>query len=67
MTQAPDLTLSLYIAEARGCPELSREEELALTQRWFSQCDNQAREELVRAHLRYAPTQPRKWRQPTPT
>lgn len=53
MARQTDPSLSHYITAAHGYPELSREDELALTVRWLTNKDEVAREELVRAHLRY--------------
>jgi RNA polymerase sigma-32 factor len=48
-----DPSLSHYIAAAYAYPQLTREEELVLTKRWLEHQDEVAREELIRAHLRY--------------
>ena len=53
MARQTDPSLSHYITAAHAYPELSREEEHALTVRWLTEKDVGAREELVRAHLRY--------------
>jgi RNA polymerase sigma-32 factor len=53
MASQTDPSLTHYIAAAHAYPQLSREEELALTTRWLEQKDEVAREELVRANLRY--------------
>jgi RNA polymerase sigma-32 factor len=53
MASQTDPSLTHYIAAAHAYPQLSREEELALTTRWLEQQDEAAREELVRANLRY--------------
>jgi RNA polymerase sigma-32 factor len=53
MARQTDPSLTHYIAAANAYPQLSREEELVLTTRWLELKDEAAREELVRAHLRY--------------
>ncbi len=53
MATQTDPSLTHYIAAAHAYPQLSREEELALTTRWLEHQDEAAREELVRANLRY--------------
>src|SRR5450432_3688592 len=53
MARQTDPSLTHYITAAHGYPELSREQEQALTARWLTDRDENAREELVRAHLRY--------------
>lgn len=53
MARQTDTSLTHYITAAHTYPELSREQEQALTSRWLVQRDEPAREELVRAHLRY--------------
>jgi RNA polymerase sigma-32 factor len=53
MARQTDPSLTHYITAAHTNPELSREQELELTTRWLSERDEVAREELVRAHLRY--------------
>ncbi|HEY1533458.1 MAG TPA: sigma-70 family RNA polymerase sigma factor [Polyangiaceae bacterium] len=53
MAHQADSSMTRYAAAALAYPELSREQELALVTRWFSERDNAAREKLVRAHLRY--------------
>jgi RNA polymerase sigma-32 factor len=53
MASQTDPSLTHYIAAAHAYPQLSREDELALTTRWLEQQDEAAREELVRANLRY--------------
>lgn len=53
MATQTDPSLTHYIAAAHAYPQLSREEELALTTRWLERQDEAAREELVRANLRY--------------
>ncbi len=53
MAHQTDPSLTHYISAAHNYPELSREQEHALTTRWLTERDAGAREELVRAHLRY--------------
>jgi RNA polymerase sigma-32 factor len=53
MARQTDPSLSFYIAAAHAHPVLSREDEHALTVRWLTDKDEAARDELVRAHLRY--------------
>jgi RNA polymerase sigma-32 factor len=53
MTREIDPALSRYITMAQHVPQLSREEELELAQRWCASQDSAAAERLVRAHLRY--------------
>jgi RNA polymerase sigma-32 factor len=53
MARQTDPSLTHYITAAHAYPELSREAELVLTTRWLAERDEPAREELVRAHLRY--------------
>src|SRR5450432_1878727 len=53
MARQTDPSLTHYITAAHGYPELSREQEQALTARWLTERDEAAREELIRAHLRY--------------
>jgi len=53
MPQAPDPTLSKYIAMVQQFPQLSREEELKLTTAWSQRGDADAADKLVRSHLRY--------------
>jgi RNA polymerase sigma-32 factor len=53
MARETDPSLTHYIAAANAYPQLSREAELTLSIRWLEQKDEQAREELVRANLRY--------------
>jgi RNA polymerase sigma-32 factor len=53
MARQTDPSLTHYITAAHTYPELSREQELELTTRWLSERDEVAREDLVRAHLRY--------------
>jgi RNA polymerase sigma-32 factor len=53
MARQTDPSLTHYITAAHTYPELSREQEHALTNRWLRDRDEAAREELVRSHLRY--------------
>jgi len=53
MARQTDPSLSFYISAAHAQPKLSRDEEQVLTTRWLTEHDEVAREELVRAHLRY--------------
>jgi RNA polymerase sigma-32 factor len=53
MARQTDPSLTHYITAAHTYPELSREQEYALTNRWLRDRDEAAREELVRSHLRY--------------
>ncbi|MEP7051323.1 MAG: sigma-70 family RNA polymerase sigma factor [Pseudomonadota bacterium] len=53
MARQTDPSLTFYMAAVHSYPQLSREDELALTTRWLEQKDEAAREQLVRAHLRY--------------
>jgi RNA polymerase sigma-32 factor len=53
MAHQTDPSLNHYITAAHTYPELSREREQELTVRWLTEKDEVAREELVRAHLRY--------------
>jgi RNA polymerase sigma-32 factor len=53
MARQTDPSLTHYITAAHTYPELTREQEQALTNRWLSERDDGAREQLVRAHLRY--------------
>jgi RNA polymerase sigma-32 factor len=53
MARQTDPSLTHYITAAHTYPELSREQEAALSNRWLTERDEAAREELVRAHLRY--------------
>lgn len=48
-----DPSLSRYITMVQHLPKLDREQENQLVTRWFAQSDQKARDELVRAHLRY--------------
>ncbi|MEO6600468.1 MAG: sigma-70 family RNA polymerase sigma factor, partial [Polyangiaceae bacterium] len=53
MARQTDPSLTHYITAAHTYPELSREQEHALTVRWLTDRNESAREKLVRAHLRY--------------
>jgi len=53
MAHQTDPSLTHYITAARSYPTLTREQELELTTRWLEQKDEAAREELVRANLRF--------------
>jgi RNA polymerase sigma-32 factor len=48
-----DSALSRYMTMVQNSPRLSREEELALCERWYQAGDKRAKEDLVRAHLRF--------------
>jgi RNA polymerase sigma-32 factor len=51
-----------YLTRVQSCPRLSREEELSLFHRWQHQHDERAKDELVRASLRYSVIIARKYR-----
>jgi RNA polymerase sigma-32 factor len=53
MARQTDPSFTHYITAANSYPQLSREEELVLTARWLEHKDEAARDDLVRAHLRY--------------
>jgi len=53
MAHEIDPTLSRYITMAQQIPQLSREEEAELAERWLTFRDRRAADKLVRAHLRY--------------
>ena len=53
MARETDPTLSRYMTMVQRFPKLSREEERALADRWAETKDEQARDQLVRSHLRY--------------
>jgi len=53
MATEVDPALSRYITMVQRLPKLTREEELNLCRKWHQGQDNRAREDLVRAHLRY--------------
>lgn len=49
-----DSALSRYMTTVQQYPKLDRAQETALCTRWRASGDDKAKEELVRAHLRYA-------------
>ncbi|MGE5789114.1 MAG: RNA polymerase sigma factor RpoD/SigA [Myxococcales bacterium] len=49
-----DSALSRYMTSVQQYPKLDRAQETALCMRWRDSGDDKAKEELVRAHLRYA-------------
>lgn len=49
-----DSALSRYMTTVQQYPKLDRTQEAALCSRWRNSGDDKAKEELVRAHLRYA-------------
>jgi RNA polymerase sigma-32 factor len=53
MAQEFDPSLSRYMTMVQKLPKLSREEELVLCRRWQAEGSRQARDALVRGHLRY--------------
>jgi len=53
MAQEFDPSLSRYMTMVQKLPKLSREEELELCRRWQTEGSSQARDDLVRGHLRY--------------
>jgi RNA polymerase sigma-32 factor len=53
MAQEFDPALSRYMAMVQKLPKLSREEEVELCRKWQIEASSQARDELVRSHLRY--------------
>ena len=53
MARQTDPSLTFYMTAVHSYPQLSREDELVLTTRWLEEKDEAAREQLVRAHLRY--------------
>ena len=53
MAREIDSAVSRYITMAQSVPQLSREAELELAQKWRLSTDEAARDKLVRAHLRY--------------
>jgi RNA polymerase sigma-32 factor len=53
MAESLDPALSQYINLVHSYPQLSREEEVALMERWLTHGDVSAREQIARAHLRY--------------
>jgi len=62
MTIESDSQLSHYIMATRNYPKLSREEELELWHRWYTDHDERAVDTLVRANLRYVVTNALKYR-----
>jgi RNA polymerase sigma-32 factor len=53
MAREIDSAVSRYITMAQNVPQLPREVELELAQKWRLSGDEAARDKLVRAHLRY--------------
>lgn len=53
MNARVDSALSRYMNMVQNLPRLSREEEQALCKRWYETGDTRAKEDLVRAHLRF--------------
>lgn len=53
MSREVDPAISRYITMVQHLPKLSREEEQALCRRFYGEGDEGARDQLVRAHLRY--------------
>jgi RNA polymerase sigma-32 factor len=53
MAREIDSAVSRYISMAQGVPQLSREAEVELAQKWRLSGNEAARDKLVRAHLRY--------------
>lgn len=53
MAQEFDPALSRYMAMVQKLPKLSREDEIELCRKWQIEASSQARDELVRCHLRY--------------
>jgi RNA polymerase sigma-32 factor len=53
MAYDADPTISRYITQVQGYPQLSREDELVLAKKWTEHGDQHAADKLVRAHLRY--------------
>lgn len=53
MIRSQDPALSQYIRSVHQTRQLSREDELVLTRRYAADRDPKARDEIVRAHLRY--------------
>lgn len=53
MAHEIDPALSRYITMTQQAPQLSRETEIELAKRWCQSRDQEARDRLVRAHLRY--------------
>jgi RNA polymerase sigma-32 factor len=53
MPTTPNPTLSRYIGMVNTFPKLSREEELELWRKWHDDGDARAKDDLIRANLRY--------------
>jgi RNA polymerase sigma-32 factor len=53
MAREIDSAVSRYITMAQSVPQLSREAEVELAQKWLRSGNEVARDKLVRAHLRY--------------
>ncbi|MGC4069015.1 MAG: sigma-70 family RNA polymerase sigma factor [Polyangiaceae bacterium] len=53
MPSTPNPTLSRYIGLVNAFPKLSRDDELALWQRWHDYQDDRAKDALIQANLRY--------------
>jgi RNA polymerase sigma-32 factor len=53
VAQEIDPALSRYVTMAQQVPQLTREEETELAERWLATSDRRAADKLVRAHLRY--------------
>jgi RNA polymerase sigma-32 factor len=53
MAREIDNAVSRYITMAQNVPQLTREAEFELAQKWRMSSDEAARDRLVRAHLRY--------------
>jgi RNA polymerase sigma-32 factor len=53
MARQIDSEVAHYMAKVNGFPQLSREDELALMQRWTETKDESARQTIVESHLRY--------------
>jgi RNA polymerase sigma-32 factor len=53
MAREIDSAVSRYITMAQNVPQLAREAEVELAQKWRLSADEAARDKLVRAHLRY--------------
>ncbi len=51
--QPIDTAFARYVASAQRVPKLTKEDEQRLARRWLDRRDEAARDELVRAHLRY--------------
>jgi RNA polymerase sigma-32 factor len=61
-THSADNEIAFYIAAAKRAPELDRDRELELTQRWRTLGDRCAANQLARAHLRLVVTYAVKYR-----